>query len=35
VKANFCTYFVLRERVTEKPDKEGAMSALEALFKKK
>ena len=34
-KANFCTYFVFKEGVVEKADKAAAMSALDALFKKK
>ena len=34
-KANFCTYFVYRDGVVDKEDKGGALSALDALFKKK
>ena len=34
-KANFCTYFLVREGKIEVADKASAMSKLDAMFKKK
>lgn len=33
-KANFCTYFVVRQGEAEQENKQAALSNLEALFKK-